>query len=51
MRALGASGAEGAHMIALGDTIRALTAAGLEADARQLGLEALFVAWPRRARY
>ncbi len=51
MRALGASGAEGAHLIALGDTIRALTAVGLEADARRLGLEALFVAWPRRARY
>ena len=51
MRALGASGGEGAHMIALGDTIRALKTAGMEADARRLGLEALFASWPRRARY
>lgn len=47
MQALGPSGAEGAHMIALGDSIRALKRAGLDADARRLGLEALFASWPR----
>lgn len=47
MQALGPNGAEGAHMIALGDSIRALKRAGLEADSRRLGLEALFSAWPR----
>jgi hypothetical protein len=47
MRALGPDGAEGAHMIALGDAIRALKLVGLEEDARRLGFEALFAAWPR----
>jgi hypothetical protein len=49
MKTLGPNGAEGAHMIALGDSIRALKRAGLEADARRLGLEALLGAWPRTA--
>lgn len=49
MRALGPNGAEGAHMIALGDAIRSLKRAGLEADARRLGFEALFAGWPRSA--
>lgn len=47
MRTIGPAGADSAHMIALGDSIRALRRAGLDADARQLGLEALFGAWPR----
>lgn len=47
MKTLGPNGAEGAHMIALGDSIRALKKAGLEADARRLGFEALFASWPR----
>jgi hypothetical protein len=47
MKALGPNGAEGAHMIALGDSIRALKRAGLEGDARRLGLEALLGTWPR----
>ena len=47
MKTLGPDGSEGAHMIALGDSIRALRRAGLEKEARQLGLEALFEAWPR----
>jgi hypothetical protein len=34
-------------MIALGDSIRALRRAGLGADARSLGFEALFATWPR----
>ena len=49
MKSLGPNGAEGANMIALGDSIRALKRAGLEADARRLGVEALFGAWPRTA--
>ena len=47
MKTLGPNGAEGAHMIALGDSIRALKRAGLEPDARRLGFEALFAGWPR----
>lgn len=47
MRTIGSGGAEGAHMIALGDSIRALKRAGFEAEARRLALEALFPAWPR----
>lgn len=47
MKTLGPNGAEGANMIALGDSIRALKRAGLETDARSLGFEALFAGWPR----
>jgi len=47
MKTLGPNGAEDAHMIALGDSIRALKRAGLEPDARRLGFEALFASWPR----
>jgi hypothetical protein len=49
LRTLGAAGAEGAHMIALGDAVRALKRAGLEPDARRLAFEALFAGWPRAA--
>lgn len=49
IRTLGPNGAEGANILALGDGIRALRRAGLEADARRLGLEALFAQWPRGA--
>ena len=49
MRALGANGAEGANVLALGDAVRALKRIGLEADARRLGLEALLPAWPHAA--
>ncbi len=49
MKAIGPNGAESAHMIALGDAIRALKRAGLDADARRLGLEALLGSWPRTA--
>ena len=49
MHTLGPDGAEGAHIIALGDAIRALKRIGLEADARRIGFEALFSAWPRSA--
>jgi hypothetical protein len=44
---LGPNGADGAHIIALGDTIRALRRIGLDADARRLGLEAVLGVWPR----
>jgi hypothetical protein len=47
LHALAPGGAETAHIIALGDAIRALKRAGLESDARQLGFEALFPSWPR----
>ncbi|WP_045837558.1 hypothetical protein [Hyphomicrobium sp. 99] len=46
MKALGPNGAQDANLIALGDSIRALKRAGLEADARRLGLEALLPSWP-----
>ena len=49
MRSLGPNGAEGANLIALGDSIRALRRAGLDTDARRLSIEALFAAWPRHA--
>ena len=42
-----AEGPEGANIVALGDALRALKRAGLEADARRLAVEALFAAWPR----
>jgi hypothetical protein len=47
MKALGPNGASDANLIALGDSIRALKRAGLEKDARRLGLEALLADWPR----
>jgi hypothetical protein len=49
MRALGPAGPEGANLLALGDALRALRRVGLEADARQLALEALVAVWPRMA--
>lgn len=50
LRTIGSGGPEGAHMIALGDSIRALRRAGLETDARRLAFEGLFKAWPRAVR-
>ncbi len=47
MRALGPAGPDGAHIIALGDSIRALRRVGLDRDARALGVEALLAGWPR----
>ena len=49
LRAIGPNAADGAHIIALGDTIRALKRAGLDTEARRVGFEALFTAWPRSA--
>ncbi len=47
IQSLGPNGGEGAHMIALGDSIRALRRARLDGEARRLGFEALFSGWPR----
>lgn len=47
MRALGPDGPEGANVLALGDSIRALKRTGLGTDARRLAVEALYGAWPR----
>jgi hypothetical protein len=47
---LGPEGAEGAHMIALGDALRALKRVGLEAEARRLGFEALYAQWPSKGK-
>ena len=48
MRTLGPDGPAGANILALGDSVRALRAAGLGADARGLALEALVAVWPRQ---
>jgi hypothetical protein len=47
LRALGPHGADGANILTLGDTVRALKRAGLEPDARRVAFEALFAFWPR----
>jgi len=47
MIALGRDGPGGAHMIALGDTIKAMSGAGMKNEARQIALEALYAVWPR----
>ncbi len=46
IEALGTDGPDGANILALGDTLKALKRAGLEADARHLALEALLAIWP-----
>ena len=43
---LGPNGAKGAHLLALGDALRALKRVGLDAEARHLGFEALYAHWP-----
>ncbi|HEU4476208.1 MAG TPA: hypothetical protein VFR71_05885, partial [Methyloceanibacter sp.] len=47
---LGPKGAKGAHLIALGDALRALKRVGLDQEARRLGFEALYAHWPSRGR-
>ncbi len=47
---LGPNGAKGAHLIALGDALRALKRVGLDAEARRLGFEALYAHWPMRGK-
>lgn len=46
--AFGPNGPQGAHLIALGDGLRALKRVGLDAEARRLALEALYPHWPSR---
>jgi hypothetical protein len=48
--ALGPNGPQGAHLIALGDGLRALKRVGLDAEARRLALEALYPHWPSRGK-
>jgi hypothetical protein len=48
--ALGPNGPQGAHLIALGDSLRALKRVGLDAEARRLALEALYPHWPSRGK-
>ncbi len=47
MRAFGPNSADGVNILVLGDAVRGLKRAGLEADARRLALEALLPVWPR----
>lgn len=47
MRTIGPNGPDAAHLISLGDTIRALRRVGLDEHARRIGFEALFAGWPR----
>jgi hypothetical protein len=47
---LGPKGAKDAHIIALGDALRALKRVGLDAEARRLGFEALYAHWPSRGK-
>lgn len=47
---LGPDGANKAHLIALGDSLRALRRAGLEDAARDIAFEMVFPVWPRQTR-
>jgi hypothetical protein len=47
---LGPDGPQGAHLIGLGDALRALERVGLDAEARRLGFEALYAHWPQRGK-
>jgi hypothetical protein len=48
--AFGPDGPQGAHLIALGDGLRALRRVGLDTDARRLAFEALYAHWPSRGK-
>ena len=48
--AFGPEGPKGAHLIALGDGLRALKRVGLDAEARRLAFEALYAHWPARGK-
>jgi hypothetical protein len=47
---LGPDGPQGAHVIGLGDSLRALRRVGLDAEARRIGFEALYAHWPQRGK-
>jgi hypothetical protein len=46
-QAIGPSSAAEANLLTLGDAIRALKGAGLDREARTLGVEAIIASWPR----
>jgi hypothetical protein len=46
----GPDGPQSAHLIALGDGLRALKRVGLDAEARRLAFEALYAHWPSRGK-
>jgi hypothetical protein len=46
----GPDGPQGAHLIALGDGLRAMKRVGLDAEARRLAFEALYAHWPSRGK-
>jgi hypothetical protein len=48
--AFGPDGPQGAHLIALGDGLRALRRVGLDTEARRLAFEALYAHWPPRGK-
>jgi hypothetical protein len=48
--AFGPDGPQGAHLIALGDGLRALRRVGLDTEARRLAFEALYAHWPSRGK-
>jgi len=47
---LGPDGPQGAHLIGIGDSLRALRRVGLDAEARRIGFEALYAHWPQRGK-
>jgi hypothetical protein len=47
---LGPDGPQGAHLIGLGDSLRALRRVGLDAEARRIGFEALYAHWPQHGK-
>ena len=51
MRTMGSAHPRDAHLIALGDSIRALKRAGLLREAKRLAFEAVFDFWPRPSGY
>lgn len=51
LRTMGSDHPRDAHLIALGDSIRALKRAGLTREAKRVAFEALFDFWPRPSGY
>lgn len=48
--AIGPDGPQGAHLLALGDSLRALRRVGLDSVARRIAVEALYPHWPSRGK-
>lgn len=49
IKSIGRDGGEGANILALGDTLRSLRRAGLDAEARHIAFETLLPIWPHTA--